>query len=341
MGYYFDQWDTPTSPHHYYDQFADISELEHSGVKGMKWYQHIFGDIDSRAKYAQAGGGGGGEEDEEDEDMQKAMEEAKRWFQVHPNATVFTGKVDGKEVRIKKEEVDSEYAMQLAKKKQNEYLAAQQQASNKRGEQAAKERKKAELDKQIAEVMAKREKAQKRAENKAKNEASKEAWKEEYQRKNEIGKQLQEASKTHAEVAAKAAKARENSAKTRAGAKEAAATAASNAKKQEIKKSQTITNQTIASNTAASERNQKVAQAKKEAEERNRQSQYQLGKMLDDVANHNTPAKEAAQRSRPNQPTTSSSSARNKQTSSAMSPAEAAAAVAAAKKKKKGTSSDR
>lgn len=26
--------------------------LEHYGVKGMKWYQHIFGDLDSRAKYS-------------------------------------------------------------------------------------------------------------------------------------------------------------------------------------------------------------------------------------------------------------------------------------------------
>lgn len=28
------------------------NELYHFGRKGMKWYQHIFGDEDSRAKYA-------------------------------------------------------------------------------------------------------------------------------------------------------------------------------------------------------------------------------------------------------------------------------------------------
>lgn len=29
-----------------------MSELMHYGRKGMKWYQHIFGDQDSRAKYS-------------------------------------------------------------------------------------------------------------------------------------------------------------------------------------------------------------------------------------------------------------------------------------------------
>lgn len=31
-----------------------MSELMHYGRKGMKWYQHIFGEIDARGKYAAA-----------------------------------------------------------------------------------------------------------------------------------------------------------------------------------------------------------------------------------------------------------------------------------------------
>ena len=31
------------------------SQLQHAGRKGMKWYQHIYGDYDSSAKYAKKG----------------------------------------------------------------------------------------------------------------------------------------------------------------------------------------------------------------------------------------------------------------------------------------------
>lgn len=35
------------------------SAIEHSGRKGMKWYQHIYGEPDSRAKYASKGSNSG------------------------------------------------------------------------------------------------------------------------------------------------------------------------------------------------------------------------------------------------------------------------------------------